>query len=131
MYIRHFAGRSVPASSEILSPAISNSHILERVAPNVLDIRFPEQPIGRPFLHSVYRSEDYPFRAGQLLHCARFDVAVLATAQGEPSHLRFVFPFALDDPRYLFMAHEHDRLMPLALPRVGESRQLPVVSLWR
>lgn len=132
MYMLHYAGQPLPRSIEILTPAISNSHVIERVAPNVIDIHFPDPLVGSPFRRSVYRSEDELFREGDVIRAKRFDVTILAVSAGEPTHLRYVFPAPLDDPRYVFMAPRLDMpaLMPLQLPPVGQRVQLPPPPLF-
>jgi hypothetical protein len=126
MYMLHYLHQPLAQSIEVLTPAVSNSHVIERVAPNVIDIRFPDPLVGWPFRSSVYRREDDLFRQGDVTHARHFDVAILAVTAGEPTHLRYTFPASLEDPRYIFMAPQRDQpaLIPLKLPPVGGRVQL-------
>jgi hypothetical protein len=130
MYMLHFDQQPLPSSIEVLSPAIRNAHIVERVSLNVIDILYPDPLLDAPFTRSVYRNEDYPFHAHQVVHGPRFDVGVVSEAAGQPTHLRFVFPTSLDDAQYVFMVPRLHKpgLMPFALPRVGEKAYLPPLT---
>jgi hypothetical protein len=124
-FVRHLHRRTLPASSEVLSAASGAPHQLLRVAPRVLDLRLPAAPSGNSFSNSAYRSESARFRAGEWYPGPRFNVAIVATADGQPIHLRFVFPVSLDDARYVFLYPTTAGLVRLQLPRVGEQLSLP------
>jgi hypothetical protein len=124
-FVRHLHGRTMPASSEVLSAASDAPHQLLRVAPRVLDLRLTPTPSGNSFSNSAYRSESAKFRAGEWYPGPRFNVAIVATSDGQPSHIRFVFPAALDDARYVFLYPTTAGLVRLQLPRVGEQLSLP------
>lgn len=125
-YIRHRHGLTVPRSSTPLSAAFLSPHEVVRSAANTLELRLPGRPIGATILGSVYRSDDHVFHAGDHIPTPNFDVTVLATDRGEPTWLRFTFPVALDDPRYLFLFARPAGLQPLELPPIGERISLPI-----
>jgi hypothetical protein len=124
-YVRHLHGRPTPASTELLSAASDSPHELVRVAPTVLDVVLPQPIVGSRFLTSVYRHERSPFRPGDRFSRPRFDVEVLETSEGEPTHLRFRFPLDLDDPRYVFLYPADAGMVRLTMPHVGERFRLP------
>jgi hypothetical protein len=124
-YLLHAARLPAPQTAHLLSAAAANSHVLTRVAPNVLDIQFPEPITNRPFAPMVYRQGGSAFYPGQRFHNALFDVEVLLVRGVEPRHLRFTFQKALDDPSYLFMYPTEDGIEPLQLPELGASIRLP------
>src|SRR5581483_7462271 len=117
-YVRRLRGLVVPASTELLTAASDSPHELVRVSPTVLDVLLPRPIPGARFLTSVYRHESLPFHTGDRLSCARFEVQIMDTSDGEPTHLRFSFPVTLDDPRYLFLYPEGSRMVQVAMPRV-------------
>src|SRR5262249_26967704 len=95
---------------------------------NQLEIFLPRYIGYSRFLTSVYRHEDLPFRAGDRFSCARFDVEVLETLDGEPTRLRFSFRAPLDDPRYVFLYAAGSGMIRLTMPPVGGRFRLPPPS---
>jgi hypothetical protein len=123
-YLMHAARLPVPLSSHLLSPASDNDHILTRMAPNVLDIQFPE-PIKNPaFTPMVYRPSDPAFFPGQTFRNSLFEVEVKSVRGFQPRHLRFTFHESLDDERYVFVYPMEHGIFELTLPSLGKSMRL-------
>jgi hypothetical protein len=126
-FVRHFAGRSMPASSEVLLPPFLGTLQLRRPSADTLEL---EAATGFSDLrHSAYRREDRDFHAGERWPGERFSVEVLATDHGVPRHLRFVFAHPLEDARYLFLYPTAEGLRTFSLPPVGATRPLPQPAL--
>jgi hypothetical protein len=123
-YTLHAAGLPTPRSCHLLSAAAMNDHVLTRVAPNVLDVQYPEPITDAPFTPTVYRRAGMGFFVGQTFHNALFEVEVKSVRGVEPRHLRFTFRAPLDDPGYLFLYPTEDGIAPLDLPQLGESIRL-------
>jgi hypothetical protein len=124
-FVRHLHGLPKAASVELLTAASDSPHELVRVAPNVLEVFLPRHLLGSRFLTSVYRHEDLPFKTGDRLSCARFDVEIVEAFGGEPTHLRFSFPDSLDDRRYVFLYPAVSGIIRLTMPPVGGRFRLP------
>lgn len=125
-FIRHLHGLEMPASSEVLSAASNSRHELSRIGTNIFDLRLWHAHADPAFLNSVYRHGSSSFRLGDVLQCARFEVRVLATEEGEPTWLRFEFPVSVDDARYVFLYSSPHGLIRMTPPSVGTTLHLPV-----
>lgn len=124
-FVRRLHGLPPPASSQMLLPPTFLPSVLVRVAPNVLELRSTSATGHFGFRNSSYRLENDDFHAGQRIAVANFEVEVVAvTHDGTPTSLRFRFDKPLEDASYLFAYPQVAGLLPLALPRVGESVQL-------
>jgi hypothetical protein len=123
-YIMHAARLPVPLTSHLLSPAAENSHVLTRVADNVLDVLFPEPITNAPFAPMVYRQAGTGFFPGQTFHNALFDVEVKLVRGVEPRQLRFTFQRPLEDSQYLFVYPTEQGIEQVRLPMVGKSIRL-------
>jgi hypothetical protein len=124
-YVLHLAGRTLPASSHILSPAAENEHILYRPASNILDLEYPKPLLGEPYSHNVYRRDDAFFYEGQQIPGEAFNIIVNEVRDGMPRRLTFIFRADMDDPRYVFMFPTKQGLKRFTLPRIGETQKLP------
>ena len=123
-YLFDAARLPVPLTAHMLSPAAKNSHVLTRVAANVLDILFPEPVDGNAFTPMVYRQSGTGFFPGQTFQNSTFEVEVKMVRGVQPRHLRFTFQAPLEDPRYLFMYPTKKGIEPIELPALGESIRL-------
>jgi hypothetical protein len=124
-FVRHLHGLEMPASSEVLSAASNSRHEVSRIGTNILDLRLQHVHADPAFLNSVYRHGSSGFRVGDFLPCARFEVRVLATEEGEPTWLRFEFPVSVDDSRYVFLYSAPQGLIRMTPPSLGTTVHLP------
>lgn len=123
-YIWHWGKRLLPKSSEVLSSSAATAASVARIAPNVIDLHIA---LNRRavFDRSGYRRATEIFRPGDKFSMPRYDVFIMATDAGEPTTVRFIFPFDVDDRRYVFLHPYSGGLQRFPMPKIGGTIQLP------
>jgi len=118
-WVRDGHGASRPRSYRRLSGA-SHAHDLHRTGDRTLEITVLSSNLGSTFRGSLYRGSDEPIGPGTRFALRGLDVEVLASIDGNPYRMRFVFDRSLDDPTLLLLQARRDGLVPLSPPAVGE-----------
>jgi hypothetical protein len=124
-YVRRFAGRAAPRTSELLLPPSHAPIELKRLDARMIELH-TDAPFGfSEYRNSAYRRDDRDFHTGESHASARFTVVITETRHGMPSRLRVVFPFPLEDARYRFVYPFPEGLQQMPVPRTGETLTLP------
>ncbi|HEX3482500.1 MAG TPA: hypothetical protein VHT91_46110 [Kofleriaceae bacterium] len=108
----------------VLSAARSG-HRLTRTGARSLAIDALDRPLLDGSFDTLYRSDDRPFAIGDTVEQCGATIRVAALRDGRPSRLEVALRRSLDDPELGWLVWRDHRLERLAMPRVGETVELP------
>ena len=122
--VRAYRERPLPRSWWTLSAA-PYDHRLTRTGVD----RFELEVLGGRMLTTIYervfRGPDPPLRAGTQVALEGATVTVLEADAVGPRRVAFHFTVPLEDPSLLILEWRDGRLLPMPLPAIGASRELP------
>jgi hypothetical protein len=121
-------GWPIPASWRTLSMT-EFAMSAARPKANVLELRAIQGAWLQTYYELFFRREDQPLFAGDVLEFDSLRVEILADVDGYPTAIRFTFPYALDDPRYLFLISTPEGLRRWPVPKVGGRGIVPFARL--
>jgi hypothetical protein len=108
----------------VLSAARSG-HRLTRTGERSLAIDALDRPLLDGSFDTLYRGDDRPFAIGDTVERCGATIRVAALRAGRPARLEVTLRRSLDDPELGWLVWRAHRLERLAMPRVGESVELP------
>jgi hypothetical protein len=108
----------------VLSAARSG-HRLTRTGERSLAIDALDRPLLDGSFDTLYRSADRPFAVGDTVEQCGATIRVAALRDGRPARLEVTLRRSLDDPELGWLVWRAHRLDRLAMPRVGETVELP------
>jgi hypothetical protein len=116
-------GAAVPLSYRRLGPGAIPCDVLRtserslRFMPLSSDLRYSAIP-------TLYRSDEAPMHAGQLIRMPGLDVLVEQVREGNPSLMHFTFDRPLEDPSLWFLESTMDGLKRWQPPKIGETTRV-------
>jgi hypothetical protein len=124
-FIRHALGHPLLRGFRLLS-GDPGAHEIRRINDKTLDVRVLD-PSALPgsVRGSLTRAESDPVAVGQTFKVAGLSVTVLEEREGQPVLMRCRFDVPLEDASLAFVHSTPQGLVPLLLPAVGASAQLP------
>jgi hypothetical protein len=108
----------------VLSAARSG-HRLTRTGERSLAIDALDRPLLDGSFDTLYRGDDRPFAIGDTVEQCGATIRVAALRAGRPTRVEVTLRRSLDDPELGWLVWRAHRLERLAMPRVGESVELP------
>jgi len=117
----------MPQSWWVLSSARCD-HRVHRVATDTIELELLDGRMLETAFEILFRNPSLAFEPGDEVHLEGLDVRVLATDDVGPTRVEFRFDRSLDDPSLHLLAWEDGRLVPVQLPSVGETMDLPLVT---
>lgn len=108
----------------VLSAARSG-HRITRTGERSLAIDALDRPLLDGSFDTLYRGDDRPFAIGDTVEQCGATIRVAALRDGRPVRLEVELRRSLDDPELGWLVWRAHRLERLAMPRVGETVELP------
>lgn len=108
----------------VLSAARSG-HRITRVGPHALAIEALDRPLLDGSFDALFRAADRPFTASDTVEQCGATIRVTALQAGRPSRLEVTLRRSLDDPELGWLVWRAGQLERFAMPRVGETVELP------
>jgi hypothetical protein len=108
----------------VLSAARSG-HRITRSGERSLAIDALDRPLLDGSFDTLYRGDDRPFAIGDTVEQCGATIRVAALRAGRPARLEVTLRRSLDDPELGWLVWRAHRLERLAMPRVGETVELP------
>jgi len=108
----------------VLSAARSG-HRLTRTGERTLVIEAIDRPLLDGSFDTLYRSDDRPLAVGDTVEQCGATIRVAALRDGRPARLDIGLRRSLDDPELGWLVWQAHRLERLAMPRIGETLELP------
>jgi hypothetical protein len=115
-----YEGRPQPDSCHLLSMAPFDHEIRVR-GPRTVEIEVLDGTMMQGLFELLYRSPEFPLRAGDVVDRGLFRAVILEGAPGKPERVAFEFDRELTHSSLRFMAWIEGRLRPLVLPAPGNS----------
>ena len=97
---------------------------MTRVAADALELRCTTGTFFSSEWEGLFRPGTQPLPAGSTLALPGLAVEIRQATDGRPTVVRFRFDAPLEDPSLRFLEWRGRRLVPLALPPVGQTRSL-------
>jgi hypothetical protein len=113
----------VPKTWHTLSQA-NYDHWVRRTGPNSFELEVVGGQMLESPLESVVRASNEHFKVGDRVELEDFSVRVLEVGPVGPRRLAVECAAPLDDPRWLFLAWQDERLQPFEFPEIGKSVRL-------
>ena len=127
-YIRAEYGRPLPARMRILASGMTAHLEIARVDDHSLELQ-PEGGFIALDIDKVFRGSTHPMQVGQWVELTDMTVEILSLTEDQrPLRTRFTFLLPLDDPSLLFLEWKNQGFARFALPAIGESVRLPLVT---
>jgi hypothetical protein len=111
------------ASFRVLAMA-SVDLLMTRVAPDTLELSCLDGALLTSEWERLFRADNLPLSAGATVSLDGLTVEIVKDDAGRPSRVRFRFDAPLDDPSLRFLEWRGRRLVPAALPAMGETRSV-------
>ena len=119
---RVLEGLSVPRRTWALS-AWPSALELEREDIQILRLTIDGGAYAGP-LGRLFRGPQRPFRVGETVELAAFEVEILEMIDDRPSVVRFRFDRPLEDPGLRWVHWQEGEYVPFTLPGIGQTLQL-------
>jgi hypothetical protein len=98
--------------------------LMTRVAPDTLELSCLDGALLTSEWERLFRADNLPLSAGATVSLDGLTVQIVKDDAGRPSRVRFRFDAPLDDPSLRFLEWRGRRLVPAALPAMGETRSV-------
>ncbi|MDI1446333.1 hypothetical protein [Polyangium sp. 6x1] len=120
----------LPAELRVLATAVGGTLKVGRVDDRTLSVTLSDGYFRDPTATVFRDPERFPLRAGDRVPVGAMEAEIVSVTEDGtvPSRIDFHFDKSLDDPSMVWVVWEKTRYVPLVVPKVGETRELPVAS---
>lgn len=124
-FVRSFYGRPLPKSCRILN-ASRWPYDIKRAASNELLLSTLDGTLLSSETETCFNNRARPFQVGDRVELDGLRIDIMRLYRGKPSQVRFVFARTLEHPSYLFLHSTISGLREMSLPKIGETRRVPL-----
>lgn len=122
--VREYHGHPRAQGWHVLSMAQCD-HQVTRTSPDAIEVELLGGEVLDELFEQLMRDPEDRFTVGEEIQHPGFSVKILALGKRGPTRMRFTFEGNLDQPPYVFLGWQVDRLVQTAPPAVGESVFVP------
>ncbi|MDI1482732.1 hypothetical protein [Polyangium sp. y55x31] len=120
----------LPSVLRVLSTAVGGTLKAGRVDERTLSVTLTDGYFRDPTATVFRDPEKAPLRVGDRIPIGTMVAEIVSLAEDGkvPSRIDFHFDRSLDDPSMVWLVWERTRFVPFVVPKVGETREMPVAS---